>query len=409
MRTVGDSDGIRRANRALLLAALRRAGPLPRTQLAAETGLSPASVTVIVQDMVAQGILTDLREESRGDARVRGRPAIRVGFSRGAATVCLVEIDVSRIRLSLVDYGGTLIDRIEKTVSPATLTETPPHHILRERIEALRSRNPSEFEALRRIAISVQGVLDRDGATLLWSPVTGLARVPLAYEIGAAFSVPVALIKRGGLLAEGTRWLNPHLRDARIATVFVGSTVSMGIAAPGSAGSDFEGATEFGHMNHAPNGALCRCGMRGCIEAYASDYGILRAAYSVPETTAPAPAVPAAEYDGIIQRALHGNRNAVHAFNLAGRAIGYGLARLTALFEPSHVFLVGPGTRAFSLLEPEIQAALGASFVAGIHGVPLVQPMHDESEPIFQGLMMRTLDSLDQAEFAAMPALAARA
>ena len=40
-----------------------------------------------------------------------------------------------------------------------------------------------------------------------------------------------------------------------------------------------------------PDGALCRCGMRGCIEAYAADYGILRAAYSVPDSTPPAASI----------------------------------------------------------------------------------------------------------------------
>ena len=37
-------------------------------------------------------------------------------------------------------------------------------------------------------------------------------------------------------------------------------------------------ASEFGHMNHIPHGPLCRCGKQGCIEAYAADYGIWRAA-----------------------------------------------------------------------------------------------------------------------------------
>ena len=103
----------------------------------------------------------------------------------------------------------------------------------------------------------------------------------------------MTLYKRGRLLAEGARWLDPALHDASVATVFVGSTVAMGMTFRGQIlGRGDEGATEFGHMNHMPNGALCRCGMRGCIEAYASDYGVLRTAYSVPETATPAPAVP---------------------------------------------------------------------------------------------------------------------
>ena len=170
-----------------------------------------------------------------------------------------------------------------------------------------------------------------------------------------------------------------------------------------------DGATEFGHMNHAPNGALCRCGMRGCIEAYAADYGVLRSAYSVPDTTPPAARVPEPEYEELIRRARHGDRNAGHAFNLAGRALGYGIARLLALFDPSHVIIVGPGARALDLMRPEIDAALAASFVCRVNGMPEVRALRDESEPIFVGLMMQTLIELDRTEFAPLPAAAARA
>jgi predicted NBD/HSP70 family sugar kinase len=235
--------------------------------------------------------------------------------------------------------------------------------------------------------------------------VAGLAQQDIGGGMGQAFGVPVSLNKRGRLLAEGTRWLDPELRNASVATVFLGSTVAMGITFRGQiVGRGDEGATEFGHMNHVPDGALCRCGMRGCIEAYAADYGILRAAYSVPENAAPARAVPIADYDEIVRRAERGNRSAAHAFNMAGRALGYGIARLMAVFDPSHVIFVGPGISGFELMKGEIHAALSASLVSKINGTPAIRTHRDESEPIFRGLMMKTLNELDQADFALLPA-----
>jgi predicted NBD/HSP70 family sugar kinase len=181
----------------------------------------------------------------------------------------------------------------------------------------------------------------------------------------------------------------------------------MGLSLGGhpAAGASDEGATEFGHMNHVPGGALCRCGMLGCIEAYAADYGILRSAYSVPERTPPAPSVPAHEYDLLIARARSGERAATHAFNLAGRAIGYGLSRLLAIAHPDHVIIVGPGARAFPLMRAEIDLALAGSLMSRIGGAPEVRTLSDESEPIFQGLAMRTLGRLDATEIAALVAL----
>jgi predicted NBD/HSP70 family sugar kinase len=403
-RFVSDSDSVRRQNRGLVLNALRVHGPLSRTLLATRTGLSHASMTAITQDLLAQDIVKELAEEQKSDAKTRGRPAVSVGFNRTIAYAALFEIEVSRARLSLVDYGGTLVDRIELPLAPALFASIAPTDFLRERIDYLRSRNPQEAKTLRRIAISVQGILDRDGRSLKWSPIPHLADTPFADGLAAAFDLPVTLYKRGRLLAEGTRWLNPELHEASVATVFVGSTVAMGMTFQGEVlGRGGGGATEFGHMNHMPSGALCRCGMRGCIEAYASDYGVLRTAYSVPETTAPAASVPPQQYDDLIQRAEAGDRRAAHAFNIAGRAIGFGLSRMMAMFDPTHILIVGPGARAFEFMRAEIETALAGALVCRINGMPAIVAYRDEKEPIFRGLMMKALNEIDQNEFAALP------
>lgn len=404
MRAIGDSDSMRRQNRALVLEALRTLGPQSRTQIAGLTGLSHASITAITQDMSAQDVLVEL-EEARADFKTRGRPATKVGFARGLASVVLIEIEVARARLSLVGYDATLIDRIELPLPPRAFQETAPADLLEQAIRRLCDRNLGEAARMRRIAISVQGILDAAGHSLAWSPVPHLAGHDLVNGLDMRFSVPVELTKRGRLLAEGARWLDPSLKDAEVATVFVGATVAMGLSAPGQGFGRDAGATEFGHMNHIPGGALCRCGMQGCIEAYAADYAILRAAYSVPEKTAPAPAVPAAEFDALIARGQGGDRAAVHAFNQAGRAIGYGLNRLTALFRPSHVVIVGPGARAYPLMRTELEAALGNSLMALHSGVPQIRTLKDEGEPIFHGLVLQTLGALDREEIAAMPAV----
>lgn len=402
-RNVSDSDSIRRQNRGLVLGALRVQGALSRTALASITGLSHASITAITQDLIAQAIIVELEPDARSDGRGRGRPATFVVFSRNVGAVALFEVDVNRARLSLVDYGGVLVDRIETPVTPTTFLDTPPNEFFAHRLRQLQARNPQQAARLRRVAISVQGILDRGGQTLKWSPIAHLAERSFVPDLAGAFDAPVTLHKRGRLLAEGARWLDPALRDASVATVFVGSTVAMGMTFRGqTTGRGDEGATEFGHMNHLPNGALCRCGMRGCIEAYASDYGVLRTAYSVPKSATPALAVPPQEYDGLILRAEAGDRNATHAFNLAGRAVGFGLSRMMAVFDPSHILIVGPGARAFALMQPEIKAALASALVCRVNGLPQVIAHRDEKEPIFQGLLMKTLNELDQSEIAAL-------
>lgn len=402
-RTVSDSDSVRRQNRGLVLSALRMQGAQSRTALASLTGLSHASMTAIMSDLLAQGLVAELTAD-RPDGRTRGRPATFVNFARSAAHAALFELDVNRARLSLIDYGGVLVDRIETALTPATFVGVAPCQFLSERLDVLLARTPAAAKTLRRIAISVQGILERDGRGLRWSPIQHLAGAPFAAELSEARNLPVTLHKRGRLLAEGARWLDPALHEASVATVFVGSTVAMGVTFRGQImGRGDEGATEFGHMNHLPNGALCRCGMRGCIEAYAADYAVLRNAYSVPETAPPAPAVPAQQYEMLMQRAEAGDRSATHAFNLAGRAIGFGLSRMLAIYDPSHILIVGPGARAVELMRPEIDQAIKGSLVGRINGSPHIVAHRDETEPIFKGLLMKTLNDIDQVDFAPLP------
>jgi len=398
-RSVADADFVRRQNRGLVLATLRREGPMSRTQLAGATGLSHASITAIGGELIGQNILVDEGETAPG-GKARGRPAVQVSFNRHACHAVIVELDVNRARFSLVDYAGTLVDRIETPVTPTLFAEVSPAAFLEERIDRLRNRTPEAMPTLRRIAISVQGILDRSGDALKWSPIAHVSGQSIAAPLERAFGCGVSLTKRGRLLAEGARALYPELRDLDIATIFIGSTVAMGLSRPGRSGQADEGATEFGHMNHLPDGARCRCGMRGCIEAYAADYGVLRTAYGVPEQAAPAAAVPPAAYQELVHLGQSGRRNVVHAFNVAGRAIGYGLARLMTITPPAHVLIIGPGASAYDLMRNEIEAALAASLVCRVNGPPTIAVHHDEREPIFQGMLMSTLAELDQTLFA---------
>ena len=160
-------------------------------------------------------------------------------------------------------------------------------------------------------------------------------------------------------------------------------------------------------MNHLPDGARCRCGERGCIEAYAADYGVLRTAYGVPDQSLPAAAVPAAAYQELVHLGRTRRRNVLHAFNVAGRAIGFGLSRLMTIVMPSHVIITGPGADAFELMQAEIDAALRASLVCRVHGLPRIMVQHDERELIFQGMLKNVLSALDE-EFSALSAAETR-
>jgi predicted NBD/HSP70 family sugar kinase len=89
---------------------------------------------------------------------------------------------------------------------------------------------------------------------------------------------------------------------------------------------------------------------KGCIEAYAGFYAILRMAFEVPLDTIPAKFVPISELDKIAARARQGHRMSAFAFRQAGIALGNGLSRLLSLTERMPVAITGQGTRYYDLL-----------------------------------------------------------
>lgn len=393
---VADTEMIRRQNRQLVLGALRRHGLLSRSQVAATTGLSNATLTAIASELVRDGILSEQDGPVAG-ARARGRPAVQLSLSRRAGFALLVEIDVNRCRLSLVDYAGVLVDRVESPVGPTLFAQTAPADYFAERIGIMIERTRGAQCALHGVSISVQGILGADGTGLRWSPIAHLAGHDLIGPIEKQFGFPARLFKRGQVMAEGMRWLSPGQGDQAIATIFAGSTIGMGLTFPLAPSPETDRGTEFGHMIHVPGGALCRCGARGCIEAYAGDYAILRTAYALPEHTPPATSVRPADLQKIIADARHGERNARHAFMSAGQAIGHGIGRLISLIDIDRIILLGPLTAAFELMETGLAEGGTASLMGRMRDLPPVELIHDAGEPIYRGLMMKTLTGIDTA------------
>jgi len=402
---VADTEMIRRQNRLLVLDALRRHGPLSRSQVATLTGLSNATLTAIAADLVGDGIVAELAEPQAG-AKARGRPAVQLVHNRSAGFVLLIELDVNRCRMSLLDYGGVLVDRVESGVGPTLFSEVAPAAWFIERIGHMIGRNTDIGNTLHGVSISVQGILNASGHGLTWSPIPHLSGHDIVTAINNRLGLAAHLFKRGRLMADGMRWLDPDLARAGIATIYLGSTIGMGLTLPTDASPDAGLATEFGHMIHIPGGALCRCGARGCVEAYAADYAILRAAYSVPEHATPASAVPPADFQHIMARARQGDRAAQRAFSAAGAAIGHGISRLISIVEIDRLILLGPNTAAHDLVATAIAEGAAASLMGRMRGLPPIQLVPDAGEPIYRGLMMKTLTEIDRtfADRVSLPA-----
>ena len=380
----------------LVLSALRRHGRLAHTEISDQTRLASATVSAITAELERAHLIERTEVQPVGG---RGRPRVLFEQRRDCAYLAVVVISSDAVQYSLVDYSGRLLDRFAE-LRPATAGADLFARTVRDGLDRLAGRTRIERNRILVISISSKGIVDPGRPVLVWSPVLGADRIDFADALRPDWQAEIMLANETLLVASalGTTMektgLHPGFRA--LAALSLGHSIGLGIVS--QAGTDHHvSALNFGHMLHMPDGALCRCGSRGCIEAYAGFYAVLRGAFEVPTDTIPAKFVPLTEMDKIAASARQGNRIAGFAFRQAGLALGNGLARMFSLHDRMPVVLTGPGTRYFDLLQKGMEEGLSQSQIVRLEGMPPLSVAADEQNLVFQGHLNRALAAIDRS------------
>ena len=408
MREKADSELVRRQNRRLVLDALRDAGPMARIEVGRHTGLSPASITSIISQLIADGILHELDAPGVHAAPTRrGRPLTQIGIQPKAAHVVAVKISISGMELALADARGVILNRQASRIATYDAKPESFGEAVAAEIGAFLARSRVQPWRVARISIAIQGVADSQAGTVMWSPAFRARNIPVVEPVRRLLGVPCAIGNDANMIAEGLISMDRRRYGGTAAMVFMGYGVGMGLVIDGKVYHGPTGAAaEFGHMNHLPGGPLCRCGRRGCVEAYAADYSILRLAAGRAGDDPPTfTAVPEDDMLDLEARARHGDAPALTAYALAGEALGYGLARLMALLNPGRIVLAGPGTRAMDLIEPHLRRAIEEGVVDELRRNVEIETVPIGTDVIIKGTIDSALRSVDADVFAAGPAV----
>ncbi len=406
MRGKADSDLVRRQNRHIVLEALRLHGPMPRVELGRITGLSPASITTIANQLIEDKAMRELNEApDRSDPNRRGRPTVRVDLNPDAALAIATKISIDGVDLALVNFAGKIIARKNTLVATYDMQPDAFGKTLATIMREFFDENNLSSGDVAHIGIAAQGVTNSHKGTIAWSPAFRATNIPVVGPVEKETGVTCSIANDANMIAEGVMSADRYSYTGTAAVVFMGYGVGMGLIIDGKVYHGATGAAaEFGHMNHIPEGALCRCGRLGCLEAYASDYGILRCANSLSEQTLPPSHAVARHIMLDLEKAARrGEANAVVAYQSAGRAIGFGLARMIALLNPDRIVLAGPGTRALDLIEPALRAAIDEGVVLELRRQVKIETVPIDTDMIINGTIDATLRYLDLNIFASGP------
>lgn len=231
-----------------------------------------------------------------------------------------------------------------------------------------------------------------------WSPAFAGRKIPIVGPLHQAFGAECYISNDTNMITEALHWSDPNRYSGTFAVIMLDYGVGMGLYLNNQLFSGASGtAAEFGHANHIPGGALCRCGKRGCLEAYLSDYALVRSASHLPDTTDPI--TIKAGVSGLarlIELAGSGDLDACTAFHEAGRVLGYGLARVIAMIDPKRVVLTGAAMRAFAFMEKGMWEGLEEALVADLRNNFSLDVMPWNEDFIRSGLIAQSMERLDK-------------
>lgn len=339
----GSQRALRAANRELVLRALGRGEAMTQAELARDTGLSAATVSNIVRELAGEGRVARQATTSSGRraqaVRLAPRPGLAVGVDVGRRHLRVAVADLSRRVLAERSVGLTPGHRPGRSLADAAAL-----------VHELLSAAGHGAEVLG-VGLGIPGPIDAStGAVSAGSILPEWVGVRPAEEFGRVLGLPVVADNDAnlGALAE-TFWTDSPPGDDLV-FIKVGSGIGAGIVLGGRLFRGHRGtAGEIGHTTLNENGAVCRCGNRGCLETVASTTIVLDLL---------APQHPGLTVDGAIALAVSGDPAARRVVEDVGRAIGVATANLCNLVNPRIVSIGGPLSGAGELLLGPVRGAL---------------------------------------------------
>jgi N-acetylglucosamine repressor len=356
---LGNRDLMRAMNRSVVLNMIKTRGPISRAEVARRTGLSPATVSGMTAELMEGELIF---EKAAGDSR-GGRRPILLALNPTAGYVVGLKLTERQVVGALTDLEATSI--ATHTIPLADPTLQTVLDVVVDVVSKLTNQEEVEKDKLLGVGIGLAGIVDQKRGILRHSPIFGWRDVPFADLLSEHLGVPVRIDNDVNTFAITEQLFGAGLGLKDFLVVTVGRGVGLGIVVNGQLYRGAKGgAGEFGHTVIDPEGRVCGCGSRGCLETYVSDPGLLELA---------AEAVSRGELDGsvndmdsLLAGANGGERAAQAIFAQAGEILGRALANLVNVLSPELIIVSGEGVRAGKLLFDPMREALARHVMSSL-------------------------------------------
>jgi predicted NBD/HSP70 family sugar kinase len=340
---------LRRDNRSVLLSSLFFEQPRSRQELSEATGLSPASVSNVVRDLIDEGIVVEAGSvDSDG-----GRPRIMLQVNPDYGYVIGVDVGETRVRVELFDLALTERAKADYPLDPRQHSAGLIVEAILAGLEAVLSGSGVPPAAVLGVGVGVPGIVDNGPDGLVHGQTYGWESVPLGRLLRSGTNLPLHIDNGARTMGQAELWFGAGRGAQSVVVCLIGSGVGASIIANGVAlrGST-SSAGEWGHTTVKVGGRACRCGSLGCLEAYVGAEAILDQ-YGSP--------LPGSDQEAALAALIGLAPTSVRAAQTLENTalyLGASIADLINLFNPERIILGGwAGLLLGEHLLPAIHAA----------------------------------------------------
>jgi predicted NBD/HSP70 family sugar kinase len=361
----GSLSSLRELNRLRIVDFLRVNGTASRAELARRTGLSRSTVSTLVSDLQRRGLVVEQPGQFAGEGQP-GRPAALLQLDPSAGAAIGIDFDHDQLRVAVSDLSRIVLAEAS-ALFDVDHDAAGALDMAADLVDQLLDEVGISRDRVLGTGMALAGPIDHERAALHHSTVLpGWADVDAGAELERRIGTSVYVDNDAnlGALAEVTLGAGRRARFA--AYIQIGSGVGAGIVVNGSPYRGARGtAGEIGHVVVDPQGPLCRCGNRGCLETVAST-GALQALVSASRGHKPT-------VQEMIAEALAGDAGCRRAITDAGRVVGGVVAGLVNLFSPEMVVIGGDlGEAGELLLKPLREAVIRDALPEAASGLEIV-------------------------------------
>ncbi|MGM1016807.1 MAG: ROK family transcriptional regulator [Actinomycetota bacterium] len=330
-------------NRSVILEAIRRSGEgLSRTELAEATGLSAQTVTNITRRLIDENLVAEAGRTITGP----GKPRTRLRLEARSRMAIGVHLDPSVITVVLLDLTGAIVRR-RSCRTPAD----DPQRILEAiagEVSGVLDGVGEDRTAVAGIGVATPGPLDSERGTVIDPPkLNAWHRVPLRDALAEATGFDVALEKDTTAAAVAELWTGEESSMGSFVYIYLGIGIGAAIVMDGDVVRGVSrNVGEIGHVIVAPDGPVCACGQRGCVDVVCTPQAIIERAERAGVLT-PGPVDNDAEaidtrFSELCELADSGDPGARAVLDEAAGHLSVLIAVLTNLLDVDRVVLGGP-------------------------------------------------------------------